>query len=128
MQMTAAASTATRLNAPAPVLSMALVQRAALWLMIASGFVVSIEPAPYEMLFVLTLVVFFAGGMRVSMVFAPLIVFLSVYNIGGFLSVMPIIYDTSRGCSSSFPFTWPLPPFSLPWRVARSDANSRRHA
>jgi hypothetical protein len=94
MQMTAAASTATRLNAPAPVLSMALVQRAALWLMIASGFVVSIEPAPYEMLFVLTLAVFFAGGMRVSMVFAPLIVFLSVYNIGGFLSVMPIVYDS----------------------------------
>jgi hypothetical protein len=94
MQMTAAASTATTLNAPAPVLSMALVQRAALWLMIASGFVVSIEPAPYEMLFVLTLAVFFAGGMRVSMVFAPLIVFLSVYNIGSFLSVMPIVYDS----------------------------------
>jgi hypothetical protein len=94
MQMTAAASTARTLNAHAPLLSMALVQRAALWLMIASGFVVSIEPAPYEMLFVLTLAVFFAGGMRVSIVFAPLIVFLSVYNIGGFLSVMPIIYDS----------------------------------
>lgn len=92
--MTAAATTATTLNAPEPLLSMALVQRAALWLMIASGFVVSIEPAPYEMLFVLTLAVFFAGGMRVSIVFAPLIVFLSVYNIGGFLSVMPIVYDS----------------------------------
>ncbi|MDX1716489.1 MAG: O-antigen ligase domain-containing protein [Anderseniella sp.] len=93
--MTAAASIATNLNLPAPVLSMALVQRAVLWLMIASGFVVSIEPAPYEVLFVLTLVVFFAGGMRVSIVFAPLIVFLSLYNIGGFLSVMPIIYDST---------------------------------
>jgi hypothetical protein len=45
------------------------------------------------MLFVLTLWCFFAGGMRVSIVFAPLIVFLSLYNIGGFLSVMPIVYD-----------------------------------
>jgi hypothetical protein len=91
--MTAVTPTATYARTAAPALSMALVQRAALWLMIASGFVVAIEPAPYELLFVLTLVVFLAGGMQVSIVFAPLIVFLSLYNFGGFLSVIPIIYD-----------------------------------
>lgn len=78
---------------PVAVLPMAMVQRVALWLMVASGFVVSIEPAPYELLFVLALTVFLAGGLQVSIVFAPLIVFLALYNIGGFASVMPILYD-----------------------------------
>jgi hypothetical protein len=69
------------------------VQRFFLWLMIASGFVVVIEPAPYEVLFAVSLLLFLAGGMQVSMVFGPMIAFLALYNIGGFLSVMPILYD-----------------------------------
>ena len=79
---------------PVPALSMAAVQRAALWMMIASGFVVSIEPAPYELLFVVALALFLAGGLRVSIVFAPLIIFLALYNIGGFFSVMPILHES----------------------------------
>lgn len=93
--MTTAAPTAPLSSAHPALLSMAAVQRAALWLMIASGFVVSIEPAPYELLFVVALAVFLAGGLQVSIIFAPLIAFLALYNIGGFLSVMPIL-DNSK--------------------------------
>ena len=77
-----------------PAISMDRLQRICLWLMIASGFAVSFEPAPYEILFVVSLVAFMAGGLRVSMVFAPLILFLAAYNIGGFMSVMPILENS----------------------------------
>jgi hypothetical protein len=78
---------------PVPLLAIESVQRFFLWLMLASGFVVVIEPAPYEVLFAVSLLLFLAGGMQVSMVFGPMIAFLALYNIGGFLSVMPILHD-----------------------------------
>ena len=91
--MTDLSVSAGKTRSGAPLLAMESVQRFFLWLMIASGFVVSIEPAPYEGLFAITLLLFLAGGMQVSMIFGPLILFLSLYNIGGFFSVMPILYD-----------------------------------
>jgi hypothetical protein len=79
---------------PKSLFAMHNVQHFFLWLLVASGFIVNIEPAPYEILFPFTLILFLAGGMHVSIVFAPLIVFLALYNIGGFLSVIPHLYDS----------------------------------
>jgi O-antigen ligase len=66
------------------------VQNAALWLFIASSWFVFIEPAPYELLFVITLLLFLPGGLAVSGVLVPLIVFLILYNLGGALSVVQV--------------------------------------
>ncbi len=64
-------------------------QRAFLWLLIAASWVVAIEPAPYEFLFLVTFCLFLPRSLSVTKVMAPLIVFLLFYNIGGILSVMP---------------------------------------
>lgn len=66
------------------------VQNAALWLFIASSWFVLFEPAPYELLFVVTLLLFVPGGMAVSGVLVPMIVFLILYNLGGALSVVQV--------------------------------------
>ena len=71
--MTHLSSPASTGHRPVPLLAMESVQRFFLWLMIASGFVVVIEPAPYEVLFAVSLLLFLAGGMQVSMVFGPMI-------------------------------------------------------
>ncbi len=61
-------------------------QAALLWIFIASGWFVVVEPAPYEFLFVLTFALFLPGGLVASVFTAPMIIFLILYNIGGFLS------------------------------------------
>jgi hypothetical protein len=65
-------------------------QRASLWLMIASSWFVVLEPAPYELIFVLVLVLYLAGGMKAHLALAPLILFLLLYNLGGALSVVQV--------------------------------------
>ena len=64
-----------------------------LWLLIASGWFVVVEPSPYELIFVLAFVLFLPGGLRVPLVATPLIVFLVLYNIGGALGLLGIIGD-----------------------------------
>ena len=61
-------------------------QYAALWLFILSSWFVVVEPAPYELLFVLTFLVFLPGGLMASIFTAPMVIFLALYNIGGFFS------------------------------------------
>ena len=76
-----------------PALPLDLVQRLVLWLMVASGFYVVMEPAPYELLFVLALVLFLPNRMQSHVVLAPLVLFLLLYNLGGVAGVVPITYD-----------------------------------
>ncbi len=72
------------------------VQIAALWILVASGWLVVIEPAPYEMLFAVTLVLFLPAGLLVTPHAAPLILFLALFNIGGFMSAMQVEYQTKK--------------------------------
>jgi O-antigen ligase len=74
-------------------LSLGGLQTLVLWLFVFSGWLVIIEPAPYELLFVLTLVLFIPSGLRVTAVVAPLIVFLLLYNLGGAASLIPVVHD-----------------------------------
>lgn len=69
-----------------------VIQGAALWLFIASSWFVFIEPAPYEILFVLAFILFLPGGMLVSRILVPLIVFLILYNIGGAMSLVQVAH------------------------------------
>ena len=74
-------------------LSMAQIMRAGLWLMMLASFFVVIEPAPIDLMFVAVFAIFLFSRIRVSMVAAPLIVFLILYNIGGFVRVANAMLD-----------------------------------
>ncbi len=60
-----------------------------------SGFVMS-EPAPYELLMVVQVAVWFLFGLRISRAVAPLLAFLLVFNVGGILS-LTVMQDLGTG-------------------------------
>ncbi|MBC8038318.1 MAG: hypothetical protein H7X89_13985, partial [Rhizobiales bacterium] len=66
------------------------VQAASVWLMMASSFFVSIEPAPCDVLFLVALVLFAVSGLQISALVLPMIVYLLVYNLGGFISFLGV--------------------------------------
>ena len=71
------------------------IQRIMLWLMMASGWYVVIEPAPYEYLFALTLILYLPAGMPFQRAAAPLTLFLTLYIFGGILAVLPHVHKTN---------------------------------
>jgi hypothetical protein len=81
----------TYANAAVPAFTLDGLQRVLLWLMLASGFVVVIEPAPTDILFIVAIVVSLFSGLRVTMAVAPLILFAVLYNFGGFLSFLEVL-------------------------------------
>jgi hypothetical protein len=74
-------------------LSIAGAQRGVLWLFIVCGAFASIEPSPYELLFVLALLAFGARGLAFDRSMVPLILGLALFNIGGLLALPPYIQD-----------------------------------
>ena len=56
-------------------------QTAILWLLVASGFFVVQEPAPYELVFLIAFVLFLPVGMRIPRATLPLVIFLILYNM-----------------------------------------------
>ncbi len=66
-------------------------QRAIVWLMFASTFVVLIEPAPSDIIFMLVLVAFLWRGLTIDLATTPLLVFLLLFNIGGYLSYLQVL-------------------------------------
>jgi len=71
-------------------LSLDAVQRFFLWLMVASSWFVIIEPAPYELLFVVALALMLPSGLKFHAATMPMVLFLMFYNIGGGFSVLPV--------------------------------------
>jgi hypothetical protein len=57
-------------------------QRALLWSVGAGGAIVFIEPSPYELATLAAMIVFFATGLRMRLVFVPLLILLFTVNIG----------------------------------------------
>jgi O-Antigen ligase len=66
-------------------------QRALVWLVGASGAIVFIEPSPYELTTLLSTVIFFATGMRLRLVFMPLLFLLVMVNVGYSIGAIPFI-------------------------------------
>ncbi|MCL6706734.1 O-antigen ligase family protein [Pseudomonas sp. R2.Fl] len=60
-----------------------------------SGFVIS-EPAPYELLMVVQIALWFLMGLRISRSVAPLLAALLVFNVGGILS-LTVMADLGDG-------------------------------
>lgn len=70
-------------------ISHAAIKRGALWLLTASSGFALIEPSPYEVVFLLAVLVFALTGIRFSQKLLPLVVLLLLYNIGGAFSLIP---------------------------------------
>lgn len=85
--------------APAPIdvrfigVTLAQVRAILVWLMFASSFYVAIEPAPADLLFLAVLACFLGSGLTISAVFVPLMLFLLLYNLGGFFSFLQVAGD-----------------------------------
>jgi hypothetical protein len=76
---------ATAENSLAPVTAapgVLALQRALVWLVGASVAIVFIEPSPYELATLAATVVFFATGLRMRLVFMPLLLLLFLVNVG----------------------------------------------
>src|SRR5947199_9131439 len=79
MAYTAAADSSFSLTAAPAIVSL---QRALLWSVGACGAIVFIEPSPYEFATLAAMIIFFATGLRMRLVFMPLLVLLFLVNIG----------------------------------------------
>src|SRR5277367_1402186 len=66
-------------------------QRALMWLVGASAAIVFIEPSPYELATVAAIVIFFATGLRLRLVFMPLLLLLFLVNVGYSLCAIPFL-------------------------------------
>src|SRR6202021_3635463 len=66
-------------------------QRALVWLVGASGAIVFIEPSPYELVTLAAIVIFFATGLRMRLVFMPLLLLLFLVNVGYSIGAVPFL-------------------------------------
>src|SRR5271163_5174750 len=66
-------------------------QRALVWLVGASGAIVFIEPSPYELMTLTATVLFFATGLRMRLVFIPLLLLLVLLNVGYSIGAIPFL-------------------------------------
>ena len=66
-------------------------QRALLWLVGASCAIVFIEPSPYELTTLFATVIFVATGLRMRLVFMPLLILLFLVNIGYSICAVPLM-------------------------------------
>jgi len=70
-------------------------QRALVWLVGASGAIVFIEPSPYELMTLLAAVLFFATGLRLRLVFMPLLLLIVALNVGYSIGAIPLLDDSN---------------------------------
>jgi hypothetical protein len=66
-------------------------QRVLVWLVGASGAIVFVEPSPYEVMTLTAAVIFFATGLRLRLVFMPLLLLLFLINIGYSIGAIPFM-------------------------------------
>jgi hypothetical protein len=69
----------------------AALQRAMVWLVGASGAIVFIEPSPYELVTLAATIIFFATGLRLRLVFMPLLLLLFLLNVGYTIGAIPFL-------------------------------------
>src|ERR1019366_8063894 len=66
-------------------------QRALVWLVGASGAIVFIEPSPYELVTLAATIIFFATGLRLRLVFMPLLLLLFLLNVAYTIGAIPFL-------------------------------------
>jgi len=97
--MAHAAYPAAAVQAPTLVRSVERLRGALLWLTGFAGAIVFMEPSPYEVASLLTIVVFVTTGLTLRPALMPLIVMLLLYNVGFSLAVVQVSHETR-------PITW----------------------
>jgi O-Antigen ligase len=85
------AATAEHTLSPVSAPGVLALQRALVWLAGASGAIVFIEPSPYELVTLIATVLFFATGLRLRLVFMPLILLIATLNIGYSIGAIPLL-------------------------------------
>jgi hypothetical protein len=85
---TSAETSVASANAAPGILAL---QRALVWLVGASGAIVFIEPSPYELATLGASVIFFATGLRLRLVFMPLLLLLFLLNVGYTIGAIPFL-------------------------------------
>src|SRR6516164_9852664 len=88
------AATADVSLAPVAAPGKLALQRALVWLVGASGAIVFIEPSPYELVTLTATALFFATGLRLRLVFMPLILLLVLLNVGYSIGAIPLYADS----------------------------------
>ncbi len=78
-------------------LSLSQVQATAIWLMMASSFFVIVEPAPCDLMFVVALFAYLWSGLSLSALVLPMVIYLLLYNFGGFISFLEISNEGKAG-------------------------------
>jgi hypothetical protein len=89
MAYAAAAGGSLSLTTAAP--GVLALQRALVWLVGASGAIVFIEPSPYELSTLGASLIFFATGLRMRLVFVPLLLALFLLNVGYTIGAIPFL-------------------------------------
>ena len=89
MAYAAAAGGSLSLTTAAP--GVLALQRALVWLVGASGAIVFIEPSPYELATLAASLIFFATGLRMRLVFVPLLLTLFLLNVGYTIGAIPFL-------------------------------------
>ena len=74
---------------------LAALQRTLMWLAGASSAIVFIEPSPYELVTLVAAVIFVATGLRMRLVFMPLVLLLFLVNIGYSISAAWLMDKTA---------------------------------
>src|SRR5450755_617988 len=69
----------------------AALQRALVWLAGASVAIVFIEPSPYELITLAAAIIFVATGLRLRLVFMPLLLLLFLLNVGYSIGAVPFM-------------------------------------
>jgi len=98
---------ATAENSLSPVTAapgMLALQRALVWLVGASGAIVFIEPSPYEIVTLAATVIFFPTGLRLRLVFMPLLLVLFLLNVSYTMGAIPVL--DSPGVTSWIATSW----------------------
>jgi hypothetical protein len=69
----------------------AALQRALVWLVGASVAIVFMEPSPYELVTLAAMIIFFATGLRLRLVFMPPLLLLYLINVGYSIGAIPFM-------------------------------------
>jgi hypothetical protein len=78
-------------SAPTSAPRVRALQRALVWLVGACGAIVFIEPSPYELMTLTAAVIFVATGLRLRLVFMPLLLLLVLLNVGYSIGAIPFL-------------------------------------
>ncbi|WP_407181546.1 O-antigen ligase family protein [Bradyrhizobium sp. STM 3562] len=84
----------TEISPPVAAPGVLALQRTLVWLAGAASAIVFIEPSPYEFVTLCAAVLFFATGLRLRVVFMPLLALLVLVNIGYSIGAIPLFGES----------------------------------